>query len=93
MKVLPARQKAKKVLKNGNIVDKNSADSVWLIAVNQYTMMWTPKIKSLLPSLYKRSRLSRDLAKRGGGRFPETYVFFIMDSLVTLVTSDHFRSL
>jgi len=64
-KVLPARQKAKKVLKNGNIVDKNSADSVWLIAVNQYTMMWTPKIKSLLPSLHKRSRLSRDLAKRG----------------------------
>jgi hypothetical protein len=28
------------------------------------------------------SRLSRDLAKRGEGRFSEAYVFFIMDSLV-----------
>jgi len=54
-----------------------------LIIINQSIIVWTLKTKSLLPSLYKRSRLSRDLAKRGGGRFPEAYVFFIMDSLVT----------
>jgi preprotein translocase subunit Sec63 len=46
--------------------------------------VWTPKTKSLLPSLYKRSRLSRDLAKRGEGRFSEEYIFSIMDSLVTI---------
>jgi len=64
--------------------------------INQSIIIWTPKTKSLLPSLYKRSRLSRDLAKRGRstgltamslsngeGRFSEAYVFFIMDSLVT----------
>jgi len=55
-------------------------------------MIWTGKTKSLLPSLYKRPRLPRDLAKRGDlparsrfgegrGRFSEAYVFFIMDSI------------
>jgi hypothetical protein len=43
--------------------------------------VWTPKTKSLLPSLYKR-RNYPSLAKRGEGRFSEEYVFSIMDSLV-----------
>jgi hypothetical protein len=55
--------------------------------------MWTVKTKSLLPSLSKgrnypslaagpRGPLARR-AKRGEGRFPEAYVLFIMDSLVS----------
>ena len=32
------------------------------------------KTKSFLTSFYKRSRLSRDWAKRGEGRFSKTYV-------------------
>jgi len=62
--------------------------------INQFIIIWTLETKSLLPSLYPpgqrpswaggktESRLSRDLAKRGEGRFSEAYVFFIMDSLV-----------
>jgi len=53
-----------------------------LIIINESIIVWTLKTKSLLPSLYKRSRLPRDLTKRGGGRFPEAYVFFIVDSFV-----------
>jgi hypothetical protein len=50
--------------------------------------MWTPKTKSLLPSLSK-GRNYPSLAKRGEGRFSEAHVFFIMDSLVTY---NHFFS-
>jgi hypothetical protein len=35
------------------------------LSYHQSIIIWTLKTKSLLPSLYKRSRLSRDLAKRG----------------------------
>jgi len=49
---------------------------------NQSIIVWTPKTKSLLPSLYK-GRNYPSLAKRGEGRFSEEYVFSIMDSLVT----------
>jgi hypothetical protein len=54
-----------------------------LIIINESIIVWTLKTKSLLPSLYKRSRLPRDLTRRGGGRFPEAYLFFIVDSFVT----------
>jgi hypothetical protein len=36
----------------------------------------------------RESRVSRDLAKRGEGRFSEAYVFFIMDSLVNRLKHD-----
>jgi len=49
---------------------------------NQSIIVWTPKTKSLLPSLYK-GRNDPSLAKRGEGRFSEEYVFSIMDSLVS----------
>jgi hypothetical protein len=39
-------------------------------------MMWTPKIKSLLPP-FTKGRNYPSLAKRGEGRFSEAYVFFI----------------
>ena len=52
--------------------------------------MWILKTKSLLTSLYKREEiplvgylfLAAKAGKRGEGRFPEIYVFFIVDSLV-----------
>jgi len=46
-------------------------------------IVYTPRIKSLLPSLYFKREEFPSLEKRGQGRFSEEHVFSIMDSLVT----------
>jgi len=63
--------------------------------INQFITMWALQTKSLPTSLYKWSRFWRDLPNRGDlparnpalwdegrGRFHETYVTFVMDSLL-----------
>jgi hypothetical protein len=42
---------------------------------NRSVIIWTGKIKSLLPSLYKREELPL-FGKEGQGRFSEACVFF-----------------
>jgi len=57
---------------------------------NQSIIIWTLKTKFLLTSLYRREELplfgylfpAAQAGKRGEGRFPKTYVFFIAGSLV-----------
>ena len=51
--------------------------------INQSIIIWTPKTKSLLPSLYKREEFPL-FSKEGGGEILEKDVWSIMDSLVTV---------
>jgi len=53
------------------------------LATHQSIVIWTLKTNPSSPS-FTKGRNYPSLAKRGQGRFSETYVFFIMDSLVFL---------